>query len=153
MHFIIKFIHLVLRPILSITPWMKHHSTLLKALLMSSLVAMKPSFLADLWFRKCINSKATIMLSMMRQSDVKALWFSMMICGRRAFSLLASVFEMSLYTTLHKLMGQKSVILFGLFVFGMRDILVLLSSAIDTLLLRTLRTMLVIPLPTIFQYF
>ena len=77
----------------------------------------------------------------------------MMICGKRAFSLLAKVFEMSLYTTLHKLMGWKSVIFFGLFVFGMRDILVLLSSATNTLLLRTLRTMLVIPLPTTFQYF
>ena len=107
MHFIIKFIHLVLKPILSITPSMKHHSTLLKALLMSSLAAMKPSFPVDLWFRKCINSKAIIMLSVMRWSDVKALWFSMMICGRRAFSLLASVFEMSLYITLHKLMGAE----------------------------------------------
>ena len=57
---------------------------------------------------------------------------------------------MSLYTTLHKLIGQKSVIFFGLFVFGIRDILVLLSSATDTLLLKTSRTMLVRPLPTIF---
>ena len=73
MHSITQFIHLVLKPILSITLWMKNHSTLSKALLMSSLVAMKPSLPAFLWFKKCINSKATSTLLVMSRSEMKAL--------------------------------------------------------------------------------
>ena len=69
------------------------------------------------------------------------------MCGRRVLSLLARVLEMSLNTILHRLIGRNSVIRLGLFVFGMRAMLVLFSSAMDKLLLRTLRTILVIHSP------
>ena len=70
-----------------------------------------------------------------------------MMKGSKVLSLLARVFEMSLYITLHRLMGWNSDILEGLFFFGLREILVLLISEIGRLLLRTFRTILVTLLP------
>ena len=83
-----------------------------------------------LWFRQCINLKATRTLSLITLSQVKALWFSMIIWGSKDLRWLARVLEMSLQITLHrKISHSLGVIFFG----GMMAMFVLLISVIGKL--------------------
>ena len=72
--------------------------------------------------------------------------------GKMALNLLAKIFEMSLCVVLHRLIGQNFVIFVGLFVFGMREILVLLISVMGRLEFSTFNTMFVIFDPTMSHY-
>jgi hypothetical protein len=49
------------------------------------------------------------MLSIIRQPGIKVLCVGAMIVGNNFFKLLARTLEISLYKTLHKLMGLNSV--------------------------------------------
>lgn len=71
-------------------------------------------------------SKATMTLSMISRVDIKALWLSLIICGKRGFSL-AITFEASLETTLLRIMGLYCVILVGFLNLGIRTMCVSLN--------------------------
>jgi hypothetical protein len=58
------------------------------------------------------------MLSVISLPGTKELWFGAMISGRSILSLLANTLDISLYTTLHKLIGLRSFILMGFGTFG-----------------------------------
>ena len=58
---------------------------------------------------------------------MKALWFSLIIHGRNVFSLLAMTLDVSLESTLHRLMGLYWVIFVGFLTFGMRTMCVSLN--------------------------
>ena len=72
-------------------------------------------------------SKATMTSSMISRVDIKALWLSLMICGKKVFSLLARTFEASLETTLLRVMGLYYVILVGVLTLGIRTMCVSLN--------------------------
>ena len=72
--------------------------------------------------------------------------------GEDDFRWLARTLEISLYSTLDKLIGRNSIFLVGLLDFGIREMLVLLSSAIDILRLSTSSTMVVTLEPIKLQY-
>ena len=61
---------------------------------------------------------------------------------RIGLSLLARILDIILYDTLHRLMGQKSLIFVGFFILRMRAIFVLFKSAIGAFELRILRIVL-----------
>ena len=79
------------------------------------------------------------------------LYDSSITAANTFFSLLARILEISLYTTLHKLIGLNSIIFWGDFTFGMRHIYVSFSLHGILLELREERTQLTTSGPTIFQ--
>lgn len=102
----------------------KDHSTRSKALLMSVLIATNfdrhPGLVRNAWKTSC----GTRILSVIKRQATKADWVSEIIFGRHFLRRLLITFEMTLYETLHKLIGLNSVISVGLFVFGMRQMFV-----------------------------
>jgi len=60
-------------------------------------------------------------------------------------------FDMTLYITLHRLIGLKSVIFVEFFILGTKVILVLLISVIDILEFKTFKIMHMTSLPIIIQ--
>jgi hypothetical protein len=69
------------------------------------------------------------MLSVINLPGIKALCVLEIISGRTTFNLLARIFEITLYKTLHKLIGLKSLTLAGEGPLGIRAILVELILA------------------------
>ena len=124
---IIRLTYLVWKPIFNIISWRQPHSTLSKALLISSFKVISPTCPLCFWFRWCMVSKATNTLSVISWVDINALWFSLMISGRKRLSLFVITLEANLEMTLLRLMGLYSVILVGFFTFGMRTIWVPLN--------------------------
>ena len=124
---IIRFTHLVLKPIFNIISWRQPHSTLSKTLLISSFKAISSIRPLHFLFRWYIISRATSTLSTIRRVDIKALWFSLIISRRKHLSLLAITLEASLEMTLLSLMGLYCVIFVGFFTFGIRIIWVPLN--------------------------
>jgi hypothetical protein len=80
---------------------------------MSSLIAAQPCVPFLLFLRKCVCSYAIKILSVIRRPGIKALWFSEIITGKIFFSRFANTFKIILYSTLHRLMGLRSVTLSG----------------------------------------
>lgn len=109
-HIIINEIHFSWKPIFCIIPSKKGHSTRSYALLMSSLMAIRPFFPFLFWSMQCIVSKATWTLSVICLPRTKALWDLLITSRRIFFNLLASTFDTILYTTLYRLKGLNSVI-------------------------------------------
>ena len=56
---------------------------------------------------------------MIRQSDINAFWNLDISLGRIFLRRLAMDLEINLYMTLLRLMGRKSLALFGLFILGL----------------------------------
>ena len=117
---LIKSVHFLSKPNLSIKFSRKVHSTRSYALLISRFKAIEPVFPVLLFFRWCKVSKATRMLSVIRQLDGNVLWDSETSFGRHFLRRLAMVLEISLYMTLQRLMGWKSLAILRDFVLGMR---------------------------------
>ena len=84
---------------------------------------------------------------------IKALWFSNMIAERRGFNLFARNFDTILYETLQRLISQNSLIFDGLFILGMRVILVLFSLVMGAFELRIFITIFITSSLIISQYF
>lgn len=141
------------KPNLSIILSRQGHLAWSKALLMSSLIAMRTSFPLLYWLMQCIISKATRTLSVINLFGKKALWDMLMMWGKIFLSWLASTLETILDSTLLRLMGRKSVIFWGLFLFGIRHIWVALMSRGMVPKFKILRTQSVTLGPTIFQSF
>ena len=59
---------------------------------------------------------------MIRQFDINALWDLDISFGSIFLRRLAMDLEINLYMTLQRLMGQKSLALSGLFIFGIKEI-------------------------------
>lgn len=53
---------------------------------------------------------------------MEALWFSKIMVNRIGFSLFTRTLDTILYDTLHRLIGQISLVLVGFFVLGMKAI-------------------------------
>jgi len=64
--------------------------------------------------------KTTRILLDISHSFVKEIWFSVIICGKIVFSLLANTLEKILYNTLHRLMGRNSETNSGFLTFGIK---------------------------------
>ena len=120
-HCIMKVIHLESKSIFCIISQRHPHSILSKVLLMSSFKTISPILPLLFWFRWCIVSKATKTLSVLRQEDTKALWCSLIILGKKHFSLFVITLEANLERTLLKLMGLYYVIFVGIFYFRDKD--------------------------------
>ena len=101
---LIKSVHFLSKPNLSIKFIRKVHSTRSYALLIS-FKAIEPVFPVLLFFRWCKVSKATRMLSVIRRLDRNVLWDSKTSFGRHFLRRLAMVLEISLYMTLQRLIG------------------------------------------------
>ena len=66
---------------------------------------------------RCNISNATVVLSVISLSGIKALWASNIILGKKDFTRFASTLDIIRDTTLPKLMGRNSVIFCGSFFF------------------------------------
>ena len=102
---LIKSVHFLSKPNLSIKFIRKVHLTRSYALLISSFKAIELVFPVLLFFRWCKVSKATRMLFVIRRLDRKVLWDSETSFGRHFLRRLAMVLEISLYMTLQRLIG------------------------------------------------
>ena len=94
------------------------HYTRSYALLISNFTAIWPSLPLCLFLILWSNSKATVVLSVIIQSGMKALWASDITHGRISFKRLAMTFESRREITLPKQMGRKSPKEVGSFFFG-----------------------------------
>lgn len=61
-------------------------------------------------------------LSIISLLGMEALWFSKIMVNRIGFSLFTRTLDTILYDTLHRLIGQISLVLVGFFVLGMKAI-------------------------------
>lgn len=67
-----------------------------------------------------MTSYETMILFIISLPGIKALWFSEMSIVSIVFNLLSKTFEITLYATLHKDMGRKSIMLTGFFFLGIK---------------------------------
>lgn len=61
-------------------------------------------------------------LSIISLLGMETLWFSEIMVNRIGFSLFTRTLDTILYDTLHRLIGQISLVLVGFFVLGMKAI-------------------------------
>ena len=126
-HYIISLIQWGSNPKFGRRAWMKSHSTLSYALLMSVLIAIYFSWHALLVRKPWNISWAIRILSDINLPATNADWVYEMREGRHVFKRRHKTFEIILYSTLHRLIGSSSVIFVGLSVFGITQMLVIFN--------------------------
>ncbi|KAK9199959.1 hypothetical protein WN944_015153 [Citrus x changshan-huyou] len=113
MQFITRFTHFLEKPSFCMVHLTKLHSTLSYALLISNFRATKPFLLLLLCLILFKHSYPMIMLSVMSRLRTNAPWVGDIISFKICFSLLAIVFAIILYITLHRLIGLYSFAFLG----------------------------------------